>query len=537
MTLLIKKIIREGVWGLMKASLRFKLGILLSVMMLLTVIVMGCIQYLSAKNLTGSVAVEKAKSDLALSEELLNEWYPGPWRVEGDKLYKGDTLMNDNFAVVDRISELTGDTVTIFLNDTRIATNVKKADGSRAVGTKVSEEVANVVLKQGKNYYGEAVVVGNLYQTAYTPIKDGSGKVIGMWYVGVSKEISIGLVKQATYLAIISGIVLFAVGLLLLMLLANKVIIKPIDTLEKAVSKLAEGDFQNKIDINSGDEVGRLANCINEMTEKLGKLIKNVTVDAQNLASHSRELAAASEEISATMQEVAGTTNEVSATAENGYNSAVAAAEEANQTALKAREGARTVGAVTKAINQLTKNTEQVKVRISDLTKLSSQIGKITEVITDIAEQTNLLALNAAIEAARAGEHGRGFAVVAEEVRKLAEQSSSSAKDIAKIIRQVQESVDNMSRDIIAAAEKQKECVNNSVAASKALNQIQKAVKHTVTVVEEVAKGIKLTSEGMMQVAGNNEQITSTTQQLSASAQELANIAEDLHQSVEKFKV
>src|SRR5690606_24853179 len=100
-------------------------------------------------------AIEKAKADLTLSYKYIDIKYPGEWEIKDNQLYKGKTLMNGNDQVVDEIGEDTGDTVTIFQGDTRISTNVLK-DGKRAIGTQVSEQVSNTVLKKGENFYGEA---------------------------------------------------------------------------------------------------------------------------------------------------------------------------------------------------------------------------------------------------------------------------------------------------------------------------------------------------------------------------------------------
>lgn len=105
------------------------------------------------------MATEKAKSDLKLSYRYLNESLEGDWEVKEDRLYKGSTLINGNEELVDQIGNDTKDTVTIFQYDTRVSTNVT-VDGKRAVGTKVSSEVANAVLKEGKNFYGKADVAG-----------------------------------------------------------------------------------------------------------------------------------------------------------------------------------------------------------------------------------------------------------------------------------------------------------------------------------------------------------------------------------------
>lgn len=147
---------------------------------------------------------EKTKSDLATAQEIADYMHPGYWHVADGKLYKGDFLINDNTDLVDRIGRLTDDTVTIFLNNTRVATNIIR-DGNRATGTFAADYVTETVLNSGKIYIGEAEVVGVKYQTGYAPIKDESGNIIGMFYIGVSKKLADQLKQSFIAVAILSA--------------------------------------------------------------------------------------------------------------------------------------------------------------------------------------------------------------------------------------------------------------------------------------------------------------------------------------------
>ncbi|WP_353050044.1 cache domain-containing protein [Bacillus sp. ISL-39] len=173
-------------------KLKFKLGtkinlIVISIVLLLSVIIGGVVVSEVTKGIE-TFAIEKAKGDLSLSDRYIRNKFPGDWEIKNGELYRGETKFNENFELVDTIGEDTGDTVTIFQGDTRIATNVL-VNGNRNIGTKVSPEVAEVVLKQGKNYYGAAEVAGNMYQTAYMPLKSKSGKTVGIFYVGAPQSI------------------------------------------------------------------------------------------------------------------------------------------------------------------------------------------------------------------------------------------------------------------------------------------------------------------------------------------------------------
>ncbi|MBP8865954.1 MAG: cache domain-containing protein [Acetobacterium sp.] len=101
-------------------------------------------------------AQEKLLSDAALGSALIEQQFPGDWSVKDGNLYKGTIKMNDNFEIVDKIGELTGDTVTIFQEGTRVATNVKDEEGNRAINTQATDVVKETVLNNGETYIGKA---------------------------------------------------------------------------------------------------------------------------------------------------------------------------------------------------------------------------------------------------------------------------------------------------------------------------------------------------------------------------------------------
>lgn len=214
-------------------------------------------------------ALEKVKGDLLLGETLLDSRYPGPWAVRNGLLYKGEVLMNGNQEIVDTIGRLTGDTCTIFQGDTRVATNVIR-DQKRALGTKVSDEVAQVVLIEGREFFGEAEVVGVKYQTAYKPIRDEEGNIVGMWYVGANKQFVDNLVSDSIreVSAAFSFIMMAIVGVIFL--LTNS-LIRPINDLVGAANRLAHGDLDTRIEIKTRDEIGHLARSFDRMRVKLGQ--------------------------------------------------------------------------------------------------------------------------------------------------------------------------------------------------------------------------------------------------------------------------
>ncbi|MBC8014228.1 MAG: cache domain-containing protein, partial [Sporomusaceae bacterium] len=146
----------------------------------------SAIGYYAAYNMQDkifSVAQEKLRSDLTVAKTYFNNKIPGSWEVKDGKLFKGNILIND-IGIVDEIKEMTNDSITIFLDDVRIATTVRRPDSARVTGTKAAEEVSNTVLKSNKTFIGTAQVAGIVNQTVYEPILDDNRKVIGMFFVG-----------------------------------------------------------------------------------------------------------------------------------------------------------------------------------------------------------------------------------------------------------------------------------------------------------------------------------------------------------------
>lgn len=225
-----------------------------------------------------SAAIIKAQSDLATCAEIINLKYPGDWQEINGNLYKGEHLISFQQAIVDSLSGLTGDSVTIFLNDTRVATTILDSNGNRAIGTKVSDAVANKVLKNGERYLGEANVVGQLYQTAYEPIHDSHGNILGMLYVGISRQYTQEHIVNSLWQTATLGVGITLIVSLLAWIFIEKVIIKPLRNITLGTRDLATGHTTDKVEVSGPKEIGELASAFNQMIERL----ENVTIGMEN---------------------------------------------------------------------------------------------------------------------------------------------------------------------------------------------------------------------------------------------------------------
>ncbi|NIO05757.1 MAG: SpoIIE family protein phosphatase [Proteobacteria bacterium] len=194
-----------------------------------------------------------------------------------------------NYSIVDKITETVGEgTSTIFQNDVRISTNVMDQSNKRAVGTQVSEDVYNHVIKEGKPWNQRAFVVNDWYISSYEPIKNHAGEIIGMLYVGTKEKFFIPLRRS-----MVTQIYLIASGALVvsifLSLLFSRTITRPIVQIIEKSKIIAKGDLETKIDVERRDELGDLATALNQMTSQLLEVRKDLL--AKNRMARELEIA------------------------------------------------------------------------------------------------------------------------------------------------------------------------------------------------------------------------------------------------------
>src|SRR5690606_14135392 len=175
--------------------------------------------------------------------------------------------VDQDYAVVDKIKQLVGGTATIFQYDTRISTNVIKDDGTRAIGTTLAPgEVYDTVLKQAKSFQGEADILGVRYFTAYDPILNADGEVIGILYVGVEKARFFDIIGELVTKSVVFAILLVIISAIAIRMLTQRLLL-PLSELETSMSNLAmgEADLTKRLPIvNADDEIGVVASAFNQ---------------------------------------------------------------------------------------------------------------------------------------------------------------------------------------------------------------------------------------------------------------------------------
>ncbi|WP_332308228.1 methyl-accepting chemotaxis protein [Desulfogranum japonicum] len=367
-----------------------------------------------------------------------------------------------------------------------------------------------------------------------------------------------------TILAWISGVMLLAV---LSSLFFSAKLTGPINAVVNGLQEIAEGegDLTKRLQVDSQDEVGKLAECFNQFMEQLQNLITEIGTYSKRLNNSSTQLSDLSDTMSANATDtstlsatVAAAVEEMSANMTN-----VAAAMEESSTNTNMVAGASEEMTVT--INEISKNTEKARAisntgvqraeessqQMNSLSEAASGIGKVLETITEISEQVNLLALNATIEAARAGEAGKGFAVVANEIKDLAKQTSEATYEIRQRIEGIQGStsgtiagieeitgviteingiISGIAEAIQQQASATQEIADNISQASQGIQEVNESVNQTSSVAAEITSEVAQVNQAADQMASGSDRIKQ-------NGAELLDMASHLNELVGRFKV
>jgi len=377
------------------------------------------------------------------------------------------------------------------------------------------------------------------------------------------------------------GIIIFATLLgIVISTFISRSISRPVRVVTDGLNEIASGNLTiDLLKVKNKDEIGDMAAAFNTMGTDIANMVRKINLSATQLAVQSEELSASSEESLASSEMVAKTAEnqlmgsekqqriiEQSSSSMEELSLGVAEIASNNEEMLQSTEtvsklvttGSSVVGEVSVQMTTIHTTIQESSVIMEEMAQHSNEIQKITTLITSIAEQTNLLALNAAIEAARAGEYGKGFAVVAEEVRKLAEQSKTSATEIGTMVSMIQ----NASKRAVTSINAGSERVDIGIAATEqsrlVFEEIQNAVGDVATKVETVSAAIEeiqAMAEEVSYGAGEIAQLSgeaaasagdtsaateeqlAVNEEISSSAQALAKLAEDLQEEMKHFRV
>ncbi len=323
-----------------------------------------------------------------------------------------------------------------------------------------------------------------------------------------------------------------------------------ITRLLEEISTVAEGDLTVQAEVTA-DITGAIADSFNLMIEELRKIIVNIqsatgqaSTFFDQMVQNSLQIDMVSDLQTNRVMTVTRSVEDVNRSIQQVSEAAVLSAEVAQEARQNAHQGGLAVTKTIAGMNRIRGNVQETAKKIKRLGESSQQIGEIVKLIDDIADQTNMLALNAAIQAAMAGEQGKGFSVVSEEVRRLAERSATATKEIAGLVKSIQ---DDTAEAVVAMEESTREVVDGSKVADeagRALASIEAVVERLATLITNISVVSRQQATSSTDIARSMVDLSQLTQEASAlrhqsaqAVQSVARTADELRVSVSAFKV
>ncbi|MGH1132483.1 methyl-accepting chemotaxis protein [Bacillus mycoides] len=357
-------------------------------------------------------------------------------------------------------------------------------------------------------------------------------------------------------------------------------LIKPLRKLEEAARKAADGDIREDVPLPKvDDEIKSLSVAFNMMLENLRGMVKNIdttfsytnnqvqqirrqtgeaTKQARGVSETLAEISSGAEQSAASIQAIVSTVDTTTSIASEVEEKAKKSDELSLEMVQALGQSTRVFTSLIQGIQTLAKENEDSMQNVQKLEERMKQVEHIVSVVSEIASQTNLLALNASIEAARAGEHGRGFAVVAEEVRKLADESDHSARNISQLLRNMQEEVQQVALKMTEQVKTAKEEAKRGEATELILKEMSSSIMEVADATKQISSYMNEQVSHIHQTGAQTKAVAAIAEETSAGSQEVTRVtrqqsknmvvidrllkdlekqAADLKQTIERFSM
>ncbi|GAA3409295.1 methyl-accepting chemotaxis protein [Paenibacillus hodogayensis] len=323
----------------------------------------------------------------------------------------------------------------------------------------------------------------------------------------------------------------------------ERTLTEPIDTMSRVALSIAKGDFSTKVHVDSNDALGELGKTFNQMIDKLRGILNETTNITRSVVDTTREGGDKNRQLKEVMGQVTYSANELAAGSvkiteeimtistaikdiEHKVGTYAHSTKEMNDKSEAmirfVQQGQLAVVSQNEGMKRNVEATASVSESIDRLAEQAKGISRITQSISEIAEQTNLLSLNASIEAARAGEHGKGFAVVAQEVRKLAEESTSSTKEVFGLVRSIEQGM-QIALEQMAANQDIVHTQTTLIEETEAIfTQIVGSIEFIAETISQFAKESDIMLEGATMISATMENIAAITQQSAAGTEQVS---------------
>ena len=499
-------------------------------------------------------------------------------------IWKGSYNISRSESLVDRIRDNTGMDVTFFYGDRRIMTSALDSNGDRILNSPAGDRIVEKVLQNGEEYFSSAVSLDGVMNYGYfMPVyQNGSeDEIIGMVFVGTNKEqkdaVVNGMIFSIGAAVCVAMILCIGVGLKLATSISRNI--------KKSIGimgKVAEGDLTVWVDdkmLKRKDEIGDLSRVTVKLKDTLKGILKGISQNSESLLEASRALGNAADTTNGTMNEVQNAVSQVVANSTEQSKNSESTSENMRIMGEHITETSTEVDTLNVHADSMQKSSKKTADTLAQLCNINEEVERIIgevkeqtdrtnasiqkinaamEFITSIAEETNLLSLNASIEAARAGESGRGFVVVADQIKKLAEQSNQSGREIEETTKALMEDsareVEIMQRMQEIITEQSGSMQETRTNVSEVLKEIEDSMQSILQIRESTGRLAESRGEVMeaveqlSQIAHDNvdstqqtytetQEVLDTFRQVYDSAEQLKKIADELAESMQYFKM